>query len=237
MGTVALGGAAALAGGAALYMHHRRRSSSGSRPSYPPGPHSHTPTHAHPLGGLADPQEPTIILIIADAGDESDSLRLRHDPKAPPAFKVRYREDGYAGEVFRGPLLTGSNARVGAWKVKHGRRIKFEFPRSSNRDPKMCKWDLAPEDEDWTSDVGILPDHWLKWGIFNESRGNGEVRFTLSCIDTTDDARSTVCKIVMQTYYDGRLEIPLRVVQNDEQLDEMVVMAVSCMDLWRDSMR
>jgi hypothetical protein len=234
MGTVALGGAAAIAGGAML-MHHRRRSSSSSGHGKVSGFFHHGPSHGHPLAGLADPQEPSIFLTISDDGD-GDSIFLRHNRNAGPAFKVRYQEDGFAGQVYRGPLLAPNKPQVGAWKVKHG-KIKFEFPKSSHRADKYRKWDFRPDADDWASDVGTLPDHWLKWGLFNESRGNGEVRYTLNCIDTSDDTRSTVCKVVMQSYYDGFVEIPLKVVQYDEQLDEMAVVAIACMDWWRDTLQ
>ena len=71
----------------------------------------------------------------------------------------------------------------------------------------------------------------------NESRRHGEVRFTLRCIDQMDDDRPTVCQVVMQTYNEGRIEVPLTSVRDDEELDEMMVVALSATDYWRDSLQ
>lgn len=205
----------------------------------------HQNNSSHPLAALSDPQKQSICLHLADGGEDDkgvnwDLLSLRHNPSAGPAYRIRYKQHGYAGEVLRGPSFGGHGKDpfwVGAWKARNP-RVKFEFPKTARRDEKdKRKWDWHPRDEQWGSDVGMLEDHWLQWNCVNDSRDGREIRFTLRCTDVTDDEKPVVCTVVMQTFFEGSISVPLSVVRDEEQLDEMVVVAAATMDWWRGTFK
>lgn len=208
----------------------------------PTQPHSgghHSSGHAsHPLAPIADAHLETVSLTIRDAGNDHDNLVPTHGSGSAPAFTVHYNTGDYTGQVWRGPLLFPKSSEqtiVGSWtKHKfHKDKLKFEFPQSRTRG--QCEWGFNPEKDEWVSDVGFLTDHSLSWTLINET--GAQVSFTLKCTDLTDDEKRVCCQVVMTSYNDGRIEIPLRIISNFEQLEEVVTVATAVMDRYRDELQ
>ena len=189
-----------------------------------------------PLASLAEPGTDKIVLQMRDSGNDSDHLVLRHNPGAGIAYFMLYQEHGFNGEILHGPLLSPDKPRLAGWKVK-SRELKFYFNTDCPRnkaDP--CEWRFEYDGGSFSSAFGSARGHWIKWSMADESRDRKETRFTLRGTDTDDDQRRDVCKVVMQSYYEGTFEIPLWAVETRQQLDEMVMVAVATMDTHRDDL-
>lgn len=149
--------------------------------------------------------------------------------------------------MYHGPILGGSPSSltdpgkappVGRWKTKDG-KLDFKFPESKKRKTKEAReWgDWRPDESEWGSDVGMLDERWLRWRFEDESRHKGEVRFTLRCVDLEDEDKRVASQVVMETFYEGHVSVPLWAVRNQEELDEMMVVTFATLDWWRDTVR
>jgi hypothetical protein len=60
-------------------------------------------------------------------------------------------------------------------------------------------------------------------------RDNG---FVLRCFDV-EEAFENICGVIMTDRLTGRIEIPVHIIRDQNGLDEMVVLAMVAMQLWR----
>lgn len=198
--------------------------------------------HQHPLAALLNKEGTKIALNLVDAGDDTDQLipQTQSDASFKPAYTVNYNLHKYDGQVLGSAppkFDPDDQAIVGSWNAHTFRseKLKFEFP--------WGKWGFDPQDQNWLSDVKLLGgEHEMNWVMTDESGDRGSynkggkphVKFTLRCVDVSDSEKRLVSKVVVKGYSSATIEIPVQIVANKKQLDELVVVSVAVMDWYRD---
>lgn len=124
-------------------------------------------------------------------------------------------------DIHRAPLpsldIKKANwvARCG-WEHSDEENQKLKFP--------WMKWEYSLCREYWGSDVDFLQGKsWMRWYKLEDQGG----RMTIRCFDTSHPKMPTVASFYLSSYDEGSLEIPARIVQTLEQLDELVTLSWS----------
>jgi hypothetical protein len=186
---------------------------------------------AFPFQHLCPPGSNLITLTLTDRNF------CNYDYLVPPSGSPTY------------PLYTISyidRKKDGSFKVNflrndaHGQEqnvatVKFD-PTAS--EPEMnfpwmkwsCRFLIKDEwPQRWASDVGTLVDHELEWKVMGTFK-NG---FAIRCHDV-DEGWREVAGVVMSEYGNGRFEVPVHLIQSQNALDEMVVIAMTTMQMQRE---
>lgn len=191
------------------------------------------------MAALLNKEGTHISLKLVDAGDDVDQFipTIQESTAYKPAYTIRYRTHKYNGEgsgASPPDLNTNDQKVVGSWKMKEfsSDKLKFKFP--------WLEWDFKPDNQTWTSDVGLLggKDE-MEWVLSNEGGGGSGydgVNFTLRCVDTSDPERRVVSMVKVKNYLSATIEIPFKIIAKKEQLGELIVVSLAVMDQQRDGM-
>lgn len=151
-----------------------------------------------------------------------------------PTFSIKYNGHKFDGQVSGSspPDFNPDYENViCTWTVHswHKEKLKFELPWKS--------WGFDPKSQSWCSDVGLLGGHGMRW-ICTDACECGvrksSVNLTLKCVDESDPEKRLVSRVVVRKYDQADIELPVQIIANKRQLDELVSVTMAVTDWWRD---
>lgn len=170
--------------------------------------------------------------------DGSDNLVLRSD-EDQIAYSILFGHNDFTGEMYRESLFAKNNdqrIRVGAWSehVWRSEKLKFVFPATYLRDKKDTQeWGFDPDDQEFGSDIGFLGDVFMKW-TFSKKAPKGAYNCAFQCDRTDGGGNGAIVWVVVDSYYDASINTDAAYYKNQEELDEMMVIAFAVFDRIRD---
>lgn len=167
-----------------------------------------------------------ICLHVACTNPKADGFEsaILRTPFGEELYTVSYEPNGtsYDGSITRAFPPPASLAQAfnsaftGHWKRHSFRSKKLEFflPWEGG------SWGIDPDKHGWVSDVGLLPAHVFKWINVTHAKG-----YLLKCFDLTTG--SDICRVLFEKKDAGRILIPMNIISKQEQLDELVAVAMA----------
>lgn len=187
----------------------------------------------HPFSVFCPRDSPDQITFeIVNAQKEVDLLVSPNQDTRHPAYRIEHDDSGTTFKAYRCelPELKPTKAVYAGqwkWKLRSSSRVYMIFPWGKHDFHLTRDW--------WYSDVGLLDGQAaMKWILVTGPNTSETCSFAVRCFDTTTPSMWAVASVCMQNYKLGKLQINAQLVRTVEQLDEMVVVAMGVMCLWRD---
>ena len=103
------------------------------------------------------------------------------------------------------------------------------MPLSLMGGKSTTKSGFDPDTGEFSSDTGLAHGHELKWFVIDQSRCNTDglshSLFILKCVDIMDPEARNVCRVIVKNKLEGRIRIPLEVVEKGERLSVVIIAA------------